>query len=233
MEYIDPEDLTIADGVAPFELGAEEARVLGCLIEKSMTTPDQYPLSLNGTVIACNQKSNRWPVVDYDEGRVERTLRALTDRGLARMVHKPGDRVVKYKHVADEVIRLSPQEVSLISVLLLRGAQTPGELRQRTARYVEFTSLPELESTLDGLRHRDRPLVERLEREPGQKENRYRQLLTAAADAVGEAADELPEPTAVSPAAPARDEVEELRAEVAELRQRFERLLEVLGEDDI
>jgi uncharacterized protein YceH (UPF0502 family) len=146
------------------------------------------------------------------------------------MVHKSGDRVVKYKQVVDEVLNLSAKEVSLVAVLLLRGAQTPGELRQRTARYVEFASLPELEATLDGLRHRTPPFVERLTREPGQKENRYRQLLTAGSDA----AEAVPAPLLdVAQPAPQADELVELRVEVEELRARFERLLDVLGEDGI
>lgn len=199
-----------------------------------MTVPDQYPMSLNGVLVACNQKSNRSPVVTYDEGTVERILRSLTDRGVARMVHKPGDRVVKYKHAADEVLRLSAKEVSLLAVLLLRGPQTPGELRQRTVRYVEFASLPELEATLDDLRHRTPQFVERLDREPGQKENRYRQLLTAESDDIEPARPDLTDqPAAPAPQPLAVDGLAELRDEVTELRSRFERLLEVLGEDDI
>jgi uncharacterized protein YceH (UPF0502 family) len=224
----------VAEGIEGFGLSPEEARVLGCLIEKSMTVPDQYPMSLNGVLVACNQKSNRSPVVTYDEASVELTLRSLTDRGLARMVHKPGDRVVKYKHAADEVLRLSAKEVSLLAVLLLRGPQTPGELRQRTVRYVEFASLPELEATLDDLRHRTPEFVERLEREPGQKENRYRQLLTAESDDIAEARPDLADqPVAPAPPLLAADDLAELRDEVTKLRSRFERLLEILGEDDI
>jgi uncharacterized protein YceH (UPF0502 family) len=221
----------LADGIEGFGLSAEEARVLGCLIEKSRTVPDQYPMSLNGVLVACNQKSNRSPVVTYDEGTVERILRLLTDRGVARMVHKPGDRVVKYKHAADEVLRLSAQEVSLLAVLLLRGPQTPGELRQRTVRYVDFASLPELETTLDDLRHRSPKFVERLDREPSQKENRYRQLLTAESDDVGIVVEEQTAPS--MEAEPGPERMTELETEVALLKKRFERLLEVLGEDGI
>lgn len=248
------ETLEIDDGIEAFDLTPEEARVLGCLIEKEKTTPDQYPMTLNGVVVACNQKSNRTPVVTYDEGLVERTLRSLTDRGIARMVHKPGDRVVKYKHVADEVLHLSDKQVSLLAVLLLRAEQTPGELNQRTTRYVEFASLPEVEATLDDLRQRMPPFVERLERLPGQKENRFRELLSAPAPGAdvreplpsapvaspAEAAAPAPAPPALAPPARARETPEpggsgldSLRAEVAELKARFEKLLATLGEDDI
>ena len=164
-------------------LGADQARVLGCLIEKDRTTPDQYPMSLNGVRMACNQVSNRDPIVDYSEAAVERTLRQLSDQGLARMVHRPGDRVVKYRHAADEFYGLDAKELSLVAVLLLRGPQTPGELRQRSNRYVEFTGLPDIEMTLEQLRSRG--AVVRLERSPGQKEHRYLELLSDRADARG------------------------------------------------
>lgn len=203
-----------------------EARVVGSLIEKAMTTPDHYPMSLNGVTVACNQVSNRDPVVDYAQDFVERTLRALADRGLAKLVHRPGDRVVKYRQALDEELALTPPETALIAVLLLRGPQTPGELRQRTQRYTEFASLPELEATLEGLRFReDGPaLVERLEREPGQKEHRYRELLTGggAIAAVPVEADAPPERDHPS-------DVDTLRAEVAELRDKVDLILRELG----
>lgn len=206
-------------------LDAEEARVLGCLIEKAMTTPDQYPMSLNGVRVACNQVSNRDPVIDYDETTVATTLRRLADRGLAKFVHRAGDRVVKYIHAADEVLELSAQDAALIAVLLLRGDQTPGELRQRTGRYVEFSSLPEVEMTLAELSRRTPPLLTELERRPGQKESRYRQLLTG----------DTPQAAPTSPPAPeaAGDELAEVRAELAELQARFDRLLTALGVEDI
>lgn len=119
-------------------LDAEEARCLGSLIEKDLTTPDHYPMTLNAIRLACNQSSNRNPVVTYDDNTVERTLRRLADRGLVKMVHRPGDRVVKYRHNLDSVLELAQQELATIAVLLLRGPQTPGELRQRTSRYVAF-----------------------------------------------------------------------------------------------
>lgn len=203
-----------------------EARIIGSLIEKAMTTPDHYPMSLNGVTVACNQVSNRDPVVDYAQDFVERTLRALADRGLAKLVHRPGDRVVKYRQALDEELALTPSEAALIAVLLLRGPQTPGELRQRTQRYTEFASLPELEATLEGLRFREEgpALVERLDREPGQKEHRYRELLTGGGAMV--------ETPMVSEAPPERDHpsgLDELRSEVAELRDKVDLILRELG----
>jgi uncharacterized protein YceH (UPF0502 family) len=230
----------------PFTLDATAARVLGCLIEKAMTTPDQYPMSLNGVRVACNQVSNRDPVVDYDETTVSQALRRLGDRGLAKMVHRPGDRVVKYIHSADTVFEIDPKETSLLAVLLLRGDQTPGELRQRTMRYIEFASLAEIETTLAELQRRTRPLVVELERLAGQKEHRYHVLLGERAPAAAETHREMtreavgtrPDPDSEDQvvAPPASGDVEErvaeLQREVTELRDRFERLLTELGVDD-
>ncbi len=214
-------------------LSAEEARVLGSMVEKAMTTPDHYPMSLNAIVTACNQVSNRDPVVTYDEAEVELTLRGLADRGLAKMVHRPGDRVVKYRHALDAGLEVGDKELALIAVLLLRGAQTPGELRQRTQRYVDFTSLSEVEAVLEDLRHRDEPLLMRLERRPGQKEHRYRHLLTGDTATVASE-----DPDGAAPAQPAAvgsdtpppvDVIAELRAEVAELRARVDHVERELG----
>ncbi len=238
-----------------FPLDPQEARVLGCLIEKAMTTPDQYPMSLNGVRVACNQVSNRHPVVDYDETTVAQTLRRLADKGLAKFVHRPGDRVVKHIHAADQVLEMTKKEVALAAVLLLRGAQTPGELRQRTTRYAEFSGIPEIETTLEALRRRDPQLVEELPRQPGQKENRWLELMTGGPSATASDADtpvaDPPtaphaDPAAVDPAAAASAAgppapgmtadpaaIEALREEIAELRVRFERLLDSLGVDDI
>ncbi len=225
-----------------FPLDPREARVLGCLVEKAMTTPDQYPMSLNGVRVACNQVSNRHPVVDYDETTVAQALRRLADKGLAKFVHRPGDRVVKHIHAADQVFEIADKESAVIAVLLLRGAQTPGELRQRTARYADFSGVPEIETTLEALRRRDLQLVEELPRQPGQKENRWRELLTggpSATPAVAQPAVAEPDVAQPAVAEPGADitsdpaEVEALRSEVAELRVRFERLLDSLGVDDI
>lgn len=223
-------------------LSFEESRVLGAMMEKAMTTPDNYPMSLNAVVVACNQVSNREPITEFSEAEVEMILRGLADEGLAKMVHRPGDRVVKYRQALDEQLLLSPQEASLIAVLMLRGAQTPGELRQRTTRYTDFGSLPELETVLDGLQTRG--LVRRLDRQPGQKESRYEHLLAAhgnwAADTAGghdaaavaaSPAEQRSESTSQVPATPVGRSTADLAAELGELKRRFEELLERLGED--
>jgi uncharacterized protein YceH (UPF0502 family) len=149
-------------------LNPGEARVLGCLIEKSITTPDGYPLSLNALRLACNQTTNRDPVVHYDDSIVESALATLRERGLARRVKNPGERVVKHRHVVADSLGLDPAEIALMCVLLLRSAQTPGELKQRTDRMHEFATLDAVESTLALLA--ERGLVARLDRRPGQKE---------------------------------------------------------------
>lgn len=224
-------DTTPGGGSEDVVLSDEEARVVGCLIEKQMTTPDQYPMSLNGVTLAANQKSNREPVVDYSEAMVERTLRDLTDRGLARMVHRPGDRVVKYRHAIDERLGLDAERTALLAVLLLRGAQTPGELRQRTQRYVDFPSLVDVEVTLDRLV--DDGLAVRLERRPGQKEARVTDLVSLRGRDVAEGAEVLPVPRRASSPAAADPDLDDVRSELVELRSRFEELLERLGVDDL
>ena len=154
---------------------AAELRVLGCLVEKQRTTPDVYPLSLNALRLACNQSTNRDPVVDYDEATIRDALQRLSRRGWVRLASGPGSRAVKYRHLFDEALGLSVPEISLLTVLMLRGPQTPGELKSRSERLHAFGSLGELHETLEALIERD--LVERLARQPGQKEERYRQLL--------------------------------------------------------
>ena len=160
------------------ELTPEEARVVGALAEKQLTTPQYYPLTLNALVNACNQTSNRNPVVSYDDATVERALQGLRDKGLARAVLSPGNRAPKYRHLLEEALALVPEELAIFTVLLLRGPQTTGELRTRTERMYAFSSLDEVEATLDRLATRhEEPLAERLERQPGQKEARYAHLL--------------------------------------------------------
>jgi uncharacterized protein len=154
-----------------------ELRVLGCLIEKQRTTPDQYPLSVNALRLACNQTTNRDPVVDYDESTIRDGLTRLSNRGWVRLASGPGSRAVKYRHLLADALSLADDEISLLSVLMLRGPQTPGELKQRAERLHSFDSLATLEETLSRLIERD--LVERLSRQPGQKEVRYQQLLGA------------------------------------------------------
>jgi hypothetical protein len=216
----------------------EESRVVGSMVEKAMTTPDNYPLSLNAVVVACNQVSNRDPVVQFSEAAVEQTLRRLADRGIAKMVHRPGDRVVKYRHALDEHLDTSPAELALLAVLLLRGDQTPGDLRQRTARYVEFASLGHVEATLDALAARVPPLARRLDRVPGQKEHRYRHLLDIRGEHMAmparpvEATPQEAVPGEVTPVdelSALRGEASALRAEVAELRAEVAFIKEQLG----
>jgi len=225
------------------KLSFEQGRVLGSMIEKAMTTPAGYPMSLNGVVVACNQVSNREPVSDLSEDEVERILRSLADDGIAKMVHRPGDRVVKYRQALNEHLETNEQETALVAVLMLRGPQTPGELRQRTSRYVEFVSLPELEGVLSDLGRRE--LVRRLERQPGQKESRYEELLTGDADEQPQPVDiELAEESGFESISTRTEEaassdslaaVEEpavdLAADLADLKRRFEILLETLGEE--
>ena len=154
---------------------AVEIRVLGCLIEKQRTTPDQYPLSLNALRLACNQSTNREPVVDYDESTIRRALERLGQRGWARLASGAGSRAIKHRHLLNEALGLDEGELSLLAVLLLRGPQTLGELKQRTERMYGFGTLEDAERTLEGLAQRE--LVARQPRRPGQKEDRYAQLL--------------------------------------------------------
>jgi uncharacterized protein YceH (UPF0502 family) len=157
------------------ELTAPEQRVLGCLLEKRWTTPDQYPLSLNALRLACNQLTNRDPVTDYDEATVRTAAERLSRYGLTRMASGHGSRTVKYRHLAEEALSLGREELAVLAVLLLRGAQTPGELKARTERMTAFGSLEEVEQALETLISRG--YARRIERRPGQKEDRFEQLL--------------------------------------------------------
>jgi len=168
------------------DAAAVELRVLGCLIEKQRTTPDAYPLSLNSLRLACNQSTNRDPVVEYDEQTIRGALERLSRRGWVRLASGAGSRAVKYRHLFDEAVGLSGAELSLLAVLMLRGPQTPGELKQRTDRLHHFESPADAETVLEGLIQRE--LVARQERRPGQKEQRYAQLLGARDEDVPQAA---------------------------------------------
>ena len=191
---------------------AVELRVLGSLIEKQRTTPDAYPLSLNSLRLACNQSTNRDPVVDYDELTIRGAIERLSRKGWVRLASGPGSRAAKYRHLFDDAVGVSSAEIALLAVLVLRGPQTLGELKQRTERLHRFESLDEVARTLDGLIERE--LTTRLPRRPGQKEERFAQLLG------GEQADT----SAERAEAPGRiDELEErlarLEEEVASLRR--------------
>jgi uncharacterized protein len=193
-----------------------ELRVLGCLIEKQRTTPDQYPLSLNSLRLACNQSTNRDPVVDYDEPTIRGALESLSRRGWVRLASGAGSRAIKYRHLLDEALSLSPGELSVLAVLMLRGEQTPGELRARTERLYQFGVFEDLQGALDGLVERE--LAVRQPRRPGQKEERYAHLL----------GDGTPEPVPLTAAAP-RSSLEE---RVAELEERVAALERVFARDD-
>ena len=157
------------------DLSASETRVLGCMLEKQLTTPDIYPLTLNSLRLACNQSTNRDPVVEYDEPTIRTALDRLSNRGWTRLASGAGSRAAKYRHLLDQALSLSDGEISLLAVLMLRGPQTLGELKQRTERLHRFASLDDVARTLDTLVQRE--LASRLERRPGQKEDRYQQLL--------------------------------------------------------
>jgi hypothetical protein len=210
-------------------LSSEEARVVGSLIEKQLTTPQQYPLTLNALVLACNQSSNREPVVAYDERTVDETLTGLKDAGLVRFVHPShGRSVLRYRQVLDERLALDAPRLALVGVLLLRGPQTVGELRLRTERMAQFDGIGAVESDLQHLAELPEPLVLRLARRPGQKEERWAQLLTGdASEAMADAASEAPSRRPATSGLSA--EVAALRAEVAELRAELATLRAELG----
>ncbi len=194
---------------------AVEIRVLGCLIEKQRTTPDVYPLSLNALRLACNQSTNRDPVVDYDEPTIREALARLDHKRWARLASGPGSRAAKYRHLLNDTLGLDDSEISVLSVLMLRGAQTPGELKLRTERLHQFGSTEEVERLLEHLAGRE--LARDVGRRPGQKEDRWVQLLGS---------DEEPAPAAApgpsSPASPSLEgRIAALEREVAELKRRL------------
>ena len=204
---------------------AVEIRVLGCLIEKQRTTPDVYPLSLNALRSACNQTTNRDPVVSYDEATIRRGLERLTRRRWARLASGAGSRAVKYRHLLDEALGISGSQIALLAVLMLRGPQTPGELKQRSDRLHPFGSLVEVHETLDALA--DRELVQRLPRRPGQKEERYVQLLSGEP---GDEGDRAAEETTEPPWTADRDGDDALRA-LADRVERLEREVYALRDE--
>lgn len=205
------------------ELTPEEGRVLGCLVEKHLTTPQLYPLTDNALVAACNQSTNRDPVVNYDVATVRLAVRTLRERELLRTVHRTGERSDKHKHLLDTAPSMSPGQMGLLAVLLLRGPQTLAELRARTERMHPFDTLEQVEEALEALADRDEPLIARLERQPGRKEARYRQLLVEGVAARAALLAEAP-PSAGLTLTGLAQVVELLRAEVAGLRARVEAL---------
>jgi hypothetical protein len=213
------------------DLNPVETRVLGCLIEKQRTTPDTYPLTLNALRLACNQSTNREPVVEYDEPTIRAALERLARRRYVRLASGHTTRATKYRHLLDDTLSLDDPQLSVLAVLMLRGPQTPGELRQRTERLHRFPNHDALEAVLSQLGERD--YIQRLDRRPGQKEQRYR-LLTDSDDA--------PDPTERAPiptpdtrgptpedATPEDDRLSRLEREVADLRAQLADLREQLG----
>ena len=199
-----------------------ETRVLGSLIEKQVTTPEYYPLTLNALTLACNQKNNRHPVTSYTENQVSEALESLREKNLAYVFYGSTSRVPKYKHVMPEVMHLSPAEMALMCVLMLRGAQTVGELRGNASRLYEFSSLEEVEAVLNDLIAReDEPLVVRLPRQPGQKEVRFAHLLSGEVS-VEAVAVESERPSRQSTVERLEQKVDALTAEVESLKEQFE-----------
>ncbi len=206
------------------KLNEVEARVLASLVEKQVTTPEYYPLTLNALVLSCNQKNNRHPTTSYDDNSVMQALESLREKNLVYVFYGSTSRVPKYKHVMPEVLELNQQELSLLCVLMLRGAQTLGELRDRAARLHQFSSLEEVDATLNALSLRDPdPLVMRLPRQPGQKEARFVHLLCGEPDIESLQAEPAPRTSRADPDRLSRLEqtVESLRTEINLLQQQF------------
>jgi uncharacterized protein len=217
---------------------AVEIRVVGCLLEKQRTTPDAYPLSLNALRLACNQATNRDPVVEYDESTVVAALRRTALRGWTRLASGAGSRARKYRHLLDDALDADDAELSLLAVLMLRGSQTPGELKQRADRLQRFDDLSSVQETLARLV--ERGYAEQLVRRPGQKEERYVQLLGAGEEAAPAKEHAVAEATvddttagtsqaAAGPTAP-EDRLERLERELTDLRHQVRQLREALGE---
>jgi uncharacterized protein len=218
-------------------LTGEEARVLGALVEKSLTTPEYYPLSLNALKNACNQKSSRDPVVEYDEGAVARALEGLREKHLVWFVDSADSRVQKYRHRFAEAYDLSEAEAAVLDLLLLRGPQTPGELRGRSDRLHAFPDVEEVEGALLALSGRENPLVVRLPRQPGRKEHRWSHTLCGDIEGDSEVETQAPRESPVfreirsdrerlaaleAEVASLRQEILDLREEVAQFRRQFE-----------
>ena len=216
------------------EPDAIEIRVVGCLLEKQRTTPDAYPLSLNALRLACNQATNRDPVVDYDEATVVEALRRTALRGWTRLASGAGSRARKYRHLLDEALDVDAAELALLAMLMLRGSQTPGELKQRADRLHAFADLGAVHETLEKLV--ERGYAERLPRRPGQKEERYAQLLGGGGDEAPQeqrGTSEADDPGATAPApgpSAEEDRLDRLERNLGELREQVRQLREALGE---
>ena len=215
-----------------------QARIVGCLIEKEMATPDSYPLTMNALLAACNQTSNRNPVTRLDEATVGNALENLRAIKIVRIVYSRSNRADKYRHVLDEELALEPEHLAILSVLMLRGPQTASELRTRTERLHPFADQEEVEDVLRRMAGREEPLVARLERQPGQKEHRWAHLLGGDLAEVLASADD--DRTAGDGRQPSRtdrigaleDEVQALRADLDRLQAAHRNLVARLGEPD-
>ena len=203
-----------------------EARIVAALIEKQLTTPEYYPLTMNALLAACNQKSNRDPVVVFDEDTVGKALEILRDKNIVYVFYGSTSRVPKYKHILPDVLELEPSETAILCVLMLRGAQTLGELRERTSRLYEFTDLNEVNETLENLARREDPLVLKLERLPGQKEARFAHLLSGEVDVSSYAK----EHSASGRHAAGDERIENLERELENLRNEFNLFRETFEE---
>ncbi|MBN2432457.1 MAG: YceH family protein [Acidobacteria bacterium] len=230
-----PEDAAAGWQPVSDPLDTAEIRVLGALLEKEITTPDYYPLSLNALVNACNQRSNRNPVVDYSEADVAATLESLKAKGLAHRVTSREQRVPKFKQQFTRRLTLTPAQTAVLGVLMLRGPLTPGEIRSCSGRLHEFADLEEVDTTLAELAERpDTALVVRLARQPGQKEARFAHCLAGTPDAIEDGGDT---PSATAPAGPKRaappaadDRLAELAAEMTRLREDLDELVRQFAE---
>ena len=211
-------------------LDAVEARVVGSLIEKQITTPDNYPLTLNSLTTACNQKSNRHPVVAFDERTVVRSLERLREKGLARTVSGADQRVPKYYHLFAEKLGLSPPQVAALTVLMLRGPQTQGEIRGRCVRLHEFADLEDVARALSELGERQEPMVAQLERQPGLKEARFAHLLCGEPDIGEEDQGEVPVEPAALEVLVENERLTTLEREVGALREELAALQRVFHE---
>jgi uncharacterized protein YceH (UPF0502 family) len=205
------------------------ARVLGSLVEKEITTPEYYPLSLNALANACNQKNNREPVMNLDEDQIRQALHQLEDDGLAGAARGTDSRVAKYEHRMQEVFNFTRGEIAVVCVLLLRGPQTPGELRGRSERMHRFEELSDVQSTLQRLMQREPPLVKVLQRQPGTKEARYAHLFSGEPAEVVATVETIEYAGTGPGLAQLEAELAALREEVAELRAQVEKVLRLVG----
>lgn len=215
----------------PMTLDETEVRILGSLVEKQLTTPEYYPLTLNALTAACNQKSNRDPVLSLDESAILAAIDSLRDKNLVYLYYGSTSRAVKYKHMLPSVYELEPPAVAVIALLFLRGPQTAGEIRGRSDRLYPFSSIGEVQETLDELSNRTEPLVQRLERQPGQKEARFAHLMSGPVDIESMAVSHT-----VAPVSGRSDRVETLENEVkrldtelSTLRDEFEKFRQQFG----